>query len=102
MEDIKFDFQTVKNQEKRLAEIAARMGETADSSYADVMQELRQGWQDEDGRRLADKGAILQEKMHRTGILITQAEEALHGASVKAGRIEAKAREIARNRTVDQ
>lgn len=102
MGEIKFDFQTAINQEKRLAEIAARMGETADGSYADVLQELRQGWQDEGGRKFVDKGLILQEKMHHTGTLIRQAEEALHRASAKAKRIEEKAREIARNRTVDQ
>lgn len=100
MGEIKFDFQMVKTQISILEETADKIEQMTSGSYADAMQELRQGWSGEGSRKFQDKGNILQEKMRETGTSIRQAAEALHEAAVKAKYIEARAKEIAENRTV--
>lgn len=99
MGEIKFDFQMAEIQIHTLEEAADRIEQMVSGSYADAIQELRQGWNGEGSRKFQDKGNILQEKMRRTGNSIRQAAEALQEATVKAKYIEERAKEIAENRT---
>ena len=95
---IEFDFACAGIEEQRLKEASEKLCRMSEDVYAQTVQELRQGWQGENARKFMERAVILQEKMEQTKETIRLADEALHQAAVKAGQMEKRTEEIAKER----